>query len=608
MNTDTKKLTAEQIPAYCRVSTEEQRKKQNPIDTQREVCQQVCQQHFGDDGWSIEFFTDEGLSGTLGAKEEEDDGKYRPQYTHMLERIKAGDIRYIVTQSLDRLGRDERDIFQLRELLASQGVKVLTPSRVYDLNDPDDCLMFGIHAVMDAYQPRQTSVKSRAGKRQRARRGLLKSNNPPFGWRLQEPGEYTDPKERTIVPVPEEGEVVKKVAELYLKGWGYARIARHLAQQNAPSPGAKGWYFGIVRSLLQCPVHAGLIKVTDGEYAKGKHYPQRHWEPETFHEIQREMETRGSVLTYAAYHESFLVGTLRCGECGAPMRAKSSAHARYYQCRGDKMDPLAVCENVARKADHVEQAVINAIREFAMSEAVQQPAAQKVADMLSADDRQAQQRLQELQSKVEKLNEEIEWLIEEAARKPELRDSFDNRIKVRRDKIAEAESTLRQLRTRQGDVNQRAKQLQEIREILQDFNALWGSLDWDERRRVIRILFEDLTLSRAEGGSLLGMKPFFGERQEVFIPAMNRRDRPKHGLEALTHRECEVLYYLDDGLEIDEVADKLNVAPNAVYQHLHNIRDKLQVKTSDEAISLAREVVRQRLPRGGASTRLSRTS
>lgn len=582
--------------AYCRVSTEEQKLRKNPTHTQRQVCVQAAEQAFGENCYTLEHFVDEGITGTVGEKEDSDGGQFRPEYTRMLAEIQAGNVDCVVCQSLDRLGRDEADLFRLREVLAAHGVKIRTPGREYDLNDPDDCLMFGLHAIVAAHQPRQTSVKIRAGKIQRKRRGLVSCSRPAFGWRLQVQGEYTDARERTIARVPEEAEVVVRIAQLYLAGHGYDTIARRLAEEGAPAPGPRGWYGSLIRTTLMNPVHCGLVKVQDDEYVRGQHFQERHYEPETYHDILREMERRADVRSYSAQGESFLVGTLCCGECGSSMSAKQGTRTRYYRCAGNQMDPLDACANVHRKADHVEQVVLNTVREYAMSGAVREPAAAKVAEILTADDQVLLERIGELENELEEVHRQVKWLTNKAASNPDLRDSFDENVDVRRQRSARVESELEQLRARQGEVDQRTRQWEEIRAILADFDAIWSEMDLAERRRVIRILFQEMTLSSTEGGSLLRMKPFFGEVQEVAIAAMNRRDRPKQGLQALTHRECEVLHLLGQGMTVTEIAEHFGITRGAVHAHRYKIHWKLGVDSDEEALRLSRELVTERLP------------
>lgn len=190
----------------------------------------------------------------------------------------------------------------------------------------------------------------------------------------------------------------------------------------------------------------------------------------------------------------------------------------------------------------------------------------------------------------------LEWLVEEAARNADLRDTFDDSIGRRRDRLSRVENKLAGFRSRQGDVDQRLRHLERIRDVLGDFDAIWDTMDLACRRRVISILFERLTLASVEGGSQLHLKPFFAEAEDVFIPALNRRDRPDEGVEALTQRECEVLHLRAQGLSVTELAEQFEITRAAVHQHRYNIRAKLHVESDEKAMQLSRDYVEERLP------------
>lgn len=51
----------------------------------------------------------------------------------------------------------------------------------------------------------------------------------------------------------------------------------------------------------------------------------------------------------------------------------------------------------------------------------------------------------------------------------------------------------------------------------------------------------------------------------------------------LTNREIEILHLITAGLSNKEIADQLSIAPNTVKNHVHNLLDKLNVKTRHEA-------------------------
>ncbi len=57
----------------------------------------------------------------------------------------------------------------------------------------------------------------------------------------------------------------------------------------------------------------------------------------------------------------------------------------------------------------------------------------------------------------------------------------------------------------------------------------------------------------------------------------------------LSDRECEVLRMVSDGLTSDEISDRLHISRNTVNRHRQNVRAKLNVRNSAEALRVARD-------------------
>lgn len=577
------------VAAYCRVSGEEQGAKNNPIPSQRAECSRACRRCFGDDGFSIEWFVDEALSGTLGPAGEGDSGKSRPAFTRLIEAVRAGRVDYVCCQDLDRIARDEADAFNFGKLLAENEIRILTPDRTYDLREPHDAMAYGMQHVFAAFQPRQTSVKARAGKIQRARRGLPKSGRAPYGWRLQTVREASDPNERTLVPVPEEVKWVKTMADLYRRGRGYGRIARHLQREGAPPPGTAGWYTAVVRHSLRNCKHAGLIEVEDGQFVEGRHFQDRIYDPEIFHELRREMQHRAQLPGQHSASSYFLTGTLTCGQCGASMRASSHSIRRYYQHGSAWNDLGEPCERACCRADHLEAAALQAIRQFAQSDHIQRLVSDELDQLLSADDRELEEAAQRKERELQHAREQLQWLIAQAARRPDLREEFDEQVDAHRERIEQLAGELEHLQRRADDIEIRRRRAERVYDALQDFDAIWEGIDGDERRHLVYLVFDELALLPACAGHTLRMKVFLDEPQERFIPASKSSDRPKYGPRSLTPREGAGLYLTAQGLSLGEIAEQWGTTHQNVRSLLLRARRKLQAGTNEEAAAAARD-------------------
>jgi DNA-binding NarL/FixJ family response regulator len=62
----------------------------------------------------------------------------------------------------------------------------------------------------------------------------------------------------------------------------------------------------------------------------------------------------------------------------------------------------------------------------------------------------------------------------------------------------------------------------------------------------------------------------------------------------LTERECEVLNLIEQGLSNQEIATTLTIELGTVKNHVHNILDKLDVRTRKHAAIIARQALSHR--------------
>jgi two-component system, NarL family, nitrate/nitrite response regulator NarL len=79
-------------------------------------------------------------------------------------------------------------------------------------------------------------------------------------------------------------------------------------------------------------------------------------------------------------------------------------------------------------------------------------------------------------------------------------------------------------------------------------------------------------------------------------------DRDHPWLAALTPREREVLLYLMKGFGLPEVAKQLHMSSRTVHTHLQNLRSKLGVHSTLEAVTLARSRLDERSEVGAGAT------
>jgi DNA-binding NarL/FixJ family response regulator len=93
-----------------------------------------------------------------------------------------------------------------------------------------------------------------------------------------------------------------------------------------------------------------------------------------------------------------------------------------------------------------------------------------------------------------------------------------------------------------------------------------------------------------DGGTYYGdlLPEYLGKLNESSIQLEFEKGKRSSAKEGLSKREIEILDYLDKGTTNEETAKEIFVSVNTVKAHTKNIREKLGVKTTTEAIRVYR--------------------
>jgi len=80
-----------------------------------------------------------------------------------------------------------------------------------------------------------------------------------------------------------------------------------------------------------------------------------------------------------------------------------------------------------------------------------------------------------------------------------------------------------------------------------------------------------------------GGAPMSSQIARLVVKSFQKRGRSKQEFDCLTLREAEILGCLAKGLRYQEIGDQLGISIRTVSTHLHNIYDKLHVRSRGEA-------------------------
>lgn len=143
------------------------------------------------------------------------------------EEVEKKAIEAIIVKDLSRLGRHRTQTAMFIDYLREHDVRVLSVTENIDTSNEDDDLMIGLKGIFNDMYARNISKKIRAGYKQKQKNGIVIT--VPLGY-------FKDKNTNEIVIVEEEAEIVRKIFDLYLSGYGLKAIAKKLNDEGIKSP------------------------------------------------------------------------------------------------------------------------------------------------------------------------------------------------------------------------------------------------------------------------------------------------------------------------------------------------------------------------------------
>jgi site-specific DNA recombinase len=277
-------------------------------------------------------------------------GRDRPQFLRLLELIDAGEVDAVVISNTDRLSRGGGVGWTpLLEAIERAG---------HDANRfilrPDGWLSefeLGIRSAIDREEASKTSARMRDVRAREAREGKPRpAPCRPYGYRY-------DAATKSMSIVVPESETLRECADRVLAGESPYSVAKDLNRRNIPTVTGTRWSTSVLISILQSARIAGLRShlgevVGPGQW-DGIVTPEEH---ERLVALTANRHSHGGKRAPRTYP---LVGFLKCGKCGKPLRSQSrkegERRGRRYACRST--ENLDGCGSIQIKAEFVEEAV-----------------------------------------------------------------------------------------------------------------------------------------------------------------------------------------------------------------------------------------------------------
>lgn len=247
----------------------------------------------------------------------------RPGVQMMLQDMKDKKFDTVVVHKLDRLSRNQGDLYSFIQLINKLDVRLIIAaqgSEEIDTRSPmgKAFLMFsGIWAEIYLDNLREETLKGLTKKMQGGGRHM---SRPPLG--------YAFDNDLNLVIVPEEAKLVQDVYRMFLGGMGRVSIAKKMNEYSRMKEGGK-WGAKEVRTLIKNPTYAGFNHFKPSQWDEDKRIMSKSdHEPiisvEDFERAQKMLNRRSkNQMSNNSYLYAYS-GILVCAKCGSNFNGNSS--------------------------------------------------------------------------------------------------------------------------------------------------------------------------------------------------------------------------------------------------------------------------------------------
>ena len=369
---------------YCRLSRDDYMDAEsNSIQNQKKLLQKVAREKGYTDTL---FFVDDGITGTT---------MKRPGFQKMLTAIEAGYISAVFVKDLSRLGRNYIEVGKLTEEFFPQyDVRLVAVSDGVD-SDEGDNEFTPFRNIMNEWYAKDISKKRKIVNKMKGNAGIPLSL-PPYGY-IKNPD---DP--RFWVIDPEAADVVRRIYDMALEGYGLAEIATALGADGIVNPtyywrskgvnrsGSKStleptkWGHTTVKKILTLQEYCGDV-INFKSYSKSYKMKRRIENPEenraiflnvhepiidrvTWEKVQALQKGTRRKKPTVTQEPSVFSGRLKCPECGGNLNFhfnQNNHDIKFFSCQNHNSGYRKCSKTHYIRLDFLEQVVLYEVKRLA---------------------------------------------------------------------------------------------------------------------------------------------------------------------------------------------------------------------------------------------------
>ena len=402
----------------------------------------------------FEYYIDGGYSGK---------DLNRPAIQKLIEDCKNHKIDAVFVFKLDRISRSQRDtLYLIEEVFNKYNVSFISMRENFDTSTPFGKAMIGVLSVFAQLERETILERTRIGLKKRAEAGLWRGGGKiPFPYRY-------DRNTGTLIPIPEQVELLHKMISLYISGKSFNVIGKIVGMDES-----------MVETRILSITNTGKVPYKDEVY-DGQH------EAVVSDELYEEILRVNKVRSREKYERHYLLsGKVFCGHCGAKYRYQKWGKRLIMYCYSQqKSKPRYIkdpnCNNKRWDTFEVEDAVLEEL--FKMS--LDLDLFKKTFNIATVNVKN------EYRTRLEEITKQINNLLNNIA--------SGIAVEETNKKINELEKEKETIEEKLIESDKREKDNKVSLNMIKNLKATWFNMDFDEQRRIIEHLIDKVIVNDNE--------------------------------------------------------------------------------------------------------------
>lgn len=487
------------------------------IENQIKKCKDFIQFKFETDPENSIIFIDEGFSGK---------NENRPEYQHMISKVKSGEIDSIVIYQLNRLGRNARDIHNTMQMCEDLNTVIYSATEGFDSSTSFGRAIIGILASLAQLEREQLAERVKDNMYTLAKMGRWLGGQSPLGfdgtrkYYIDENG-----KERSITQLKrneDELKIVKSIYEKYIEEKSLSQVSKWTLTNNFKGKNGGNIDKSAINVILKNPVYVKsdeklfqylsennyeICGTPNGNgmlrYGKDSHNivaVSKHKgiiDSDDWIKVQKIMEKNTEKApSIGKSKTALLTGILRCS-CGSTMqmrygpKRKDGSKPHYYVCTMKINSGGTRCSSKNINGKLVEDKLMKYLQTYNINNLIKE-----LENTLSESQQlESNITIDSIDKDIENCNKSMQNLLNSLKE-----TSNQGIIKIIMSEIEDIEKNISLLEKKKSDILNDSSKLSLAQKdifntvsLLKNFNETYKTLKFDEKKRYLNALLESIT-------------------------------------------------------------------------------------------------------------------